>query len=297
MKIGIQLPEVERPVRWAEMRDIAIAIEDCGFDSVWMGDHLLYRERARGTVGPWEAWTSLAAIAEATSRVELGPLVAATSFHSPAMIAKFASTVDEISGGRLILGLGAGWNRTEYDAFGFPFDRRVSRFAEAFTIITTLIREGAIDFDGEFYTLRALELVPPARPDMKIMIGSNGTRMLRIALSRADMWNSWFDAYDNRADGLADLMSLVDDAATDVGRDPGEIERTVAAYVKLGEGRPREYGDKDHHHEVPPIIGPPETIAEEIAAFEAAGISHLQIVLDPIDAVSVEALAGMLLRS
>lgn len=276
------------------MREIAVAVEECGFDSVWIGDHLLYRERDRGTVGPWEAWTSLAAIAEVTSRVELGPLVAATSFHAPAMIAKFASTVDEISGGRLILGLGAGWNRAEYDAFGFPFDRRVSRFAEAFTIIATLVREGTIDFEGEFYTLRDMELVPPARPNMKIMIGSNGPRMLRIALGEADMWNSWFDAYGNRADGLADLRKRVDEAAAAVGRDPSEVERTVAAYVKLDEGRLREYGDTDHHHGVQPITGPPEAIAREIAEFGEAGIAHLQIVLDPINVESVETLAGML---
>ena len=154
MKIGVQLPEVERPVGWAEARDIARTVEDCGFDSIWVGDHLLYRDESGETRGPWEAWTSLAALAEATSRVELAPLVAATSFHNPAMIAKFASTVDEVSGGRLILGLGAGWNRTEYEAFGFPYDHRVSRFEEAFTIIRTLVRTGSIDFEGQYYTDR-----------------------------------------------------------------------------------------------------------------------------------------------
>lgn len=162
MKIGVQLPEVERPVGWAEARDIARTVEDCGFDSIWVGDHLLYRDESGETRGPWEAWTSLAALAEATSRVELAPLVAATSFHNPAMIAKFASTVDEVSGGRLILGLGAGWNRTEYEAFGFPYDHRVSRFEEAFTIIRTLVRKGSIDFEGQYYTHRGMELLPLA---------------------------------------------------------------------------------------------------------------------------------------
>ena len=141
LNVGVQLPEVEREVRWPDLRAMAVRAEELGFDSVWIGDHLLYRppgdDRARG---PWEAWTLLAAIAAVTTRVTLGPLVAATAFHAPAMLAKQAATVDEISGGRLVLGLGAGWNETEFAAFGFPFDHRISRFDEAFTIVRTLLR-------------------------------------------------------------------------------------------------------------------------------------------------------------
>ena len=291
VKIGVQLPEVERPVPWDEWRDIAKTIEDCGFDSVWMGDHLLYRDE-RGASGPREAWTSLAALAVATSRVEIGPLVAATAFHAPAMLAKMAATVDEISGGRLILGLGAGWNRVEFDGFGFPYDHRVSRFEEAFTVISTLIREGAIDFAGEHYTLRDMEMVPRARPDMKILIGSNGPRMLRATMSRADMWNSWYLGFDNRADGLGELMERVDDACRAVGRDPSEVERTVAVYVQLSRGTGRVPGD-DERTGVGPIRGSNEEIAAALRAFGPAGISHLQIVLDPIDAPAVEELAGI----
>ena len=121
---------------------MARAAEEAGFDSVWVGDHLLYDLPGGATRGPWEAWTSLAALAAATERVEIGPLVASTSFHAPAMLAKQAATVDAISNGRLILGLGAGWNEREYRAFGFPYDHRVSRFEEAFTVIRTLLRDG-----------------------------------------------------------------------------------------------------------------------------------------------------------
>src|SRR5207245_9032145 len=135
-----------------------------GFYSVCVGYHGLYRHPTHGARGPWEACTMLAAIAASTTRIAIGPLVACTSFHNPAMLAKLASTVDEISGGRLILGLGAGWNETEYRAFGFPFDRRVSRFAEAFTIIRSLLREGRVDFAGEFYTARDCELIPRLCP-------------------------------------------------------------------------------------------------------------------------------------
>ncbi|HEX6286896.1 MAG TPA: LLM class flavin-dependent oxidoreductase [Acidimicrobiia bacterium] len=289
MKIGVQLPEVERPPSWDETRDIARTIEDCGFDSIWVGDHLLYRDD-RGTRGPFEAWTSLAGLAEVTSRVELGPLVASTSFHSPAMLAKMAATVDEISGGRLILGLGAGWNQVEYQAFGFPYDRRVSRFEEAFTIIRTLVREGAIDWDGEFYTLRDMELVPRARSDIKILVGSNGPRMLRATMAHADMWNSWFDGFGNQVEGLAELTSVVDDACEAVGRAPGEVVHTVALYVQLPGGRGRQPGDDDRGT-ADPISGSRSEIADGLRSFQGAGISHVQIVLDPIDAASVEELA------
>ena len=169
MKVGIQLPEVEREVTWREVREIAITAEEVGFDSIWVGDHLLFRDPVTGVRGPMEAWSMLAALGEATERVLIGPLVASTSFHNPAMIAKKAATVDDISGGRLVLGLGAGWNEAEYAAFGFPFDHRVSRFEEAFTIIRTLLREGAIDYQGTFYTHREMTLLPRARADMPLL--------------------------------------------------------------------------------------------------------------------------------
>jgi len=128
LRVGIQLPEVEREVRWPEYLAMAQAAEAVGFDTLWLGDHLLYRYPDGSTRAPWEAWTMLAGLAAATSRIRLGPLVASTAFHAPAMLAKLAATVDEISGGRLVLGLGAGWNETEFRAFGIPFDRRVARF-------------------------------------------------------------------------------------------------------------------------------------------------------------------------
>lgn len=288
----MQLPEVERGVRWSEVVDIAVAAEDCGFDSIWVGDHLLYRDDI-GPSGPWEAWTSLAALAQATSRVELGPLVAATSFHSPAMVAKMAATVDEISGGRLVLGLGAGWNQVEYDAFGFPFDHRVSRFEEAFTVIRTLVREGRIDYEGAFYTHREMELLPPARPDMKILLGSNGPRMLRIGAPHIDMWNSWFVWFGNRAHGLTALVDELIEACEDTGRDPSTVEMTAAVLVALDRGTGRRAGSEERPG-APPISGSREEIAMELRAFEVAGISHLQVVVDPIDTRAVEELAHVI---
>lgn len=293
MQVGVQLPEVERPVIWPEVRSVATVAEACGLDSVWVGDHLLYRD-ADGARGPFEAWSTLAALSEATERVALGPLVASTSFHSPVMLAKKAATVDDISGGRLILGLGAGWNRTEYDAFGFAYDHRVDRFEEAFTIIRTLLRAGAIDFEGRYYTASQAELIPRPRPDIPLMIGSNGPRMLRIALPHVDLWNTWHTDFGNRSGGLPPLLDLVDDACVDVGRDPAEVGRTVALYVQLPGGQGRSAGSAERPQVEPvPLAALPETLAE----LEALRVGHVMLVLDPIDAASVEKVAAVLGRS
>ncbi|MEN8040548.1 MAG: LLM class flavin-dependent oxidoreductase, partial [Actinomycetota bacterium] len=235
LRVGVQLPEVERLVTWPEVRNMAVAAEAVGFDSLWVGDHLLYRNEGR-TLGPWEAWSMLAGIAAATDRIQIGPLVASTSFHSPAMLAKKAATVDEISGGRLILGLGAGWNRIEYDAFGFPFDHRASRFEEAFLVIRTLLREGAIDFEGKYYTIRDCELVPPARPAMPLMIGSQGPRVLRATLPHVDSWNGWHAWYGNSIEGAGSLLARIDDACAEAERDPSTVERSLAVYVRVPGG-------------------------------------------------------------
>ncbi len=295
LRVGVQLPEVEWPARWTDLLDIARTAEDVGFDSVWIGDHLLYRFASGETRGPWEAWTTLAALAASTSRIQLGPLVACTAFHNPAILAKMAATVDEISGGRLILGLGAGWNETEFAAYGFPFDRRIARFEEAFTIVRTLLQEGAIDFDGTFYQLRDCELVPRGpRPDgPPLMIGSVGPRMLRIALPHAASWNVWFADTGNSPGGVPRLREIVDEACRDVGRDPASIERTVAVQLQMPGGTGRIQGDFSCQKEAP-LAGSPAEIAEELRAYAREGIGHVQLVVDPITAASVEALAPML---
>jgi probable F420-dependent oxidoreductase len=295
IRVGIQLPEVEREVRWPEYVALARGAEDVGFDTIWLGDHLLYRWPGRDPRGPWEAWTMLAALAASTSRIRLGPLVASTAFHAPAMLAKLAATVDEVSGGRLILGLGAGWNETEFAAFGFPFDHRIDRFEEAFTIIRTLLRDGAIDFEGRYYQARDCELLPrPARPGgPPILIGSNGPRMLRITMAHADAWNTWYSDTGNSPAGLPPLLAGVDEACRDVGRDPAEIERTVAVHVRLPGGTGRIMGDSKRAG-IPAVSGAPDEIADELRAYARLGIAEVQLVVDPITLASIEALVPVL---
>src|SRR4051795_3314278 len=163
MRLGVQLPEVERDVRWPEYAAMARAAEESGFDSIWLGDHMLYRGD-RGERGPWDAWTLLAALAAPTDRVRLGPLVACAGFHRPGQLARMAAAVDEVSGGRFVLGIGSGWNETEFRAFGFPFDHKVSRFEEAFEIVRRLLEGGAVSAGGRFASVEDAVLLPlPAR--------------------------------------------------------------------------------------------------------------------------------------
>lgn len=295
MKIGVQLPEIEREVRWPELRDMIMLIEDAGFDSIWVGDHLLYRGEQLGVAGPWECWTQLTAIAALTERVEFGPLVAATSFHNPAMLAKKAATIDEISGGRLILGLGAGWNRTEYEAFGFPYDHRVSRFEEAFTIIRTLLRDGSIDFKGTYYSARDCVILPrgPRPGGPPILIGSYGPRMLAITAPHMDAWNAWHAWFGNDPEGLGPYFDRVDSALRAAGRDPSNIEKTVAVLVQLSGGAGRMAGSFTRG-EARPLVGEADEIAEGLSAFEGAGISHIQLVLDPISHSSIEEMSAII---
>jgi probable F420-dependent oxidoreductase len=297
MKIGVQLPEVEREVRWPELADMARLAEDVGFDSLWVGDHLLYRDPGGLARGPWEAWSLLAALATVTKEVEIGPLVAATSFHNPAMLAKKAATVDDISGGRLILGLGAGWNEVEYRAFGFAYDHRVSRFEEAFTIIRTLLREGAIDFEGVYYQARDCELLPrgPRPQGPPLLVGSIGPRMLRITMPHVDSWNTWHAWYGNDLNRLHTVMDKVDAACAEVGRDPGEVERTTTALVQFPDGVGRTSGDPDSE-DVEPLRGSAEELAASLRAYADHGIGHLQLVLDPITCESLEMMAPVLQR-
>ena len=295
LKVGLQLPEVEREVRWPELRQMAISAEQDGFDSLWVGDHLLYKPADRPPIGPWEAWSTLAALAEATERVEIGPLVASTSFHSPAMLAKLAATVDEISNGRLILGLGAGWNEPDYTAYGFPYDRRASRFEEAFTIIRTLLREGYIDFSGTYYQIRDCTLVPrgPRPNGPPLMLGSMGERMLNFAAPHIDAWNAWHDWFDNTPEGLAPLNATVDEALRASERDPSEVTRTATVFVQLSGGQGRLSGG-EFARPTRPLKGSADQIAEGLRAYAAIGISHLQLVLDPITVEAIEELAPVL---
>lgn len=294
-KIGVQLPEVERFVPWPELIGMAQAAEAVGFDSIWVGDHLLY-DLPDGTArGPWEVFTSMAALAAVTSRVQIGSLVASLGFHEPAMLAKMAATVDAISGGRLILGIGAGWNQREYDAYGIAFDHRVDRFEEAFGLVRRLLAGDTVTHAGTYYTLDRCVVDPPAvRPGGPLlMLGSNSPRMLSIGLPHVDQWNVWWTLYGNTPEGLAAVVADVRARTAAVGRDPDEVEATACVYVQVPGGSGRAMGDPTMAN-VEPLTGSPEQLADHLAAFAEVGAAHLQLVVDPITQESIEWLGQVL---
>jgi alkanesulfonate monooxygenase SsuD/methylene tetrahydromethanopterin reductase-like flavin-dependent oxidoreductase (luciferase family) len=295
LRVGVQMPEIERPVRWPELGTMIRTAEEAGFDSLWVGDHFLYRMEDRSVDAPWDAWSLLAAAAAITSRITIGPLVTPVGFYNPAVLAKKAATVDEISGCRLVLGLGAGWNEVEFRGYGVPYDHRISRFAEAFTIIRTLLQEGAIDFEGEYFSARDCELVPRSRPGgPPIMVGSVGERMLDITLPYVQSWNVWHADTGNRPDGVAALRAKVDAACVKVGRDPSSVEATVCALVRMSGGSGRRQGDGYTDRTPNPLRGDPEIVAEELRAYARAGVREVQVVLDPITVESIAAFAPIL---
>lgn len=273
MRVGIQLPEVEREVRWPEYLAMAKAADEVGFASIWVGDHLLYDGPERG---PWEVWTLMSALAASTERVTIGPLVACAGFHPPGLIAKMAATIDEVSGGRFTLGLGSGWNRREFDAFGIPYDKRVSRFEEAFTIIRGLLAGERVTLDGRFHRADDAVLLPkPARP-VPLMIGSNGPRTLSIAAPYCTAWNTWWDDFGNTPEGFAALQASI----------PPHLERSACLLVQL-DGQPVE-------RPTPFPAVPEARFAATLREMQEAGADEVIVVASPITERSIRALGEML---
>jgi probable F420-dependent oxidoreductase len=288
LRIGVQLPEVERRVAWPEYAAMARAAEESGFDSVWVGDHLLYRGEDRDETGPWDGWTLLAAIAAATERIHLGPLVACSAFRTPGILARTAAAVDEVSEGRLILGIGAGWNEAEFQAFGVPFDHRGSRFIEEFEILRRLLDGERVTFAGRFQHTHDAVLLPIPSRRPPLMIGSSGERILRATLPHADAWNAWFSLFGNTPEGFAKETLKVDAALEDVGLPSRKVSRSACVLISLGSG-PIERSTEG----VAPIAGTMEEIGKRLREFAEAGADEAIVVVSPITETSIRDLAEM----
>jgi alkanesulfonate monooxygenase SsuD/methylene tetrahydromethanopterin reductase-like flavin-dependent oxidoreductase (luciferase family) len=277
-------------VRWPEYAAMARAAEEVGFDSIWVGDHLLYRGDGRPERAPWDAWTLLAGLAGATERVTLGPLVACTAFHRPGVLARTAAAVDELSGGRLVVALGAGWNETEFRAFGIPFDHRVARFCEAFDIVRRLLAGERVTFAGAHETVADALLLPAPARRPPLMVGATGPRMLAATLPHVDAWNIWYEWYGNTPEGLAAANRTVDEATRRAGRDPAAIRRSACALVVLD----RAARERPLTDEVPPLEGSPERIASGLRDLAEAGADEAILVVSPITERSIRLLGETL---
>lgn len=300
LKVGLIVPQWPGSLggdtpRWKDTLVVARRAEEVGFDSLWVADDLLVRFRGGEPLGMWECWSLLSALAAATSRVELGTLVACNNFRNPALLAKMADTVDEISGGRLILGLGAGGDSGEHRAFGFRWEHRFDRFEEALRIIRGLLREGHADFEGKHYRVRGCELRPrgPRTNGPPVLIGTvtPGPRMLRLTAQYADLWNGWLVFGSSAPEEIPPLRAALDHACEKIGRDPATLRRTVAVGVALP-GHRLVFGPWDITSGA--LTGSPEELAAAFRAFARQGISHAQVYLAPNTSAGIEAFAPVL---
>ena len=280
MKIGLMVflandRENNRKRPYEAIRAIAQQAEADGFDSIWLADHLLYRKPGEPTRGIWECWTLLAALAEATQRVEIGTLVLCNSFRNPAILAKMATAVDEVSGGRLILGIGAGWNEPEYQAFGLPFDHRVNRFEEALQILKPLLREGHVDFAGQYYHARNCDDVPrgPRQAGPPLLVGSEGPRMLKLTAQYADLWNT---GYMGQPETMIPRLAKIEAACRAIGRDPATLGITALIGLWFPDLQAKQPSFLDN-----PLTGTVQELAAAIRGYAQLGVQHIMFQCEP----------------
>ncbi len=273
--------------RYKDIEEMAKATESAGFDSFWLADHVIFRSPGGENAGQWEAFTFLSALAAATSRIALGPLVACTSFRNPALLAKMADALDEISNGRFILGLGCGWNEPEYTMFGWPFDHRVGRFEEAMAIIAPLLREGRADFHGDYYEATDAVLRPrgPSPQGPPLMIGGTRPRMLRLTARYADIYNT--DTVF-AAERVSELWAEVRAACAAVGRDPATLELTSFTSVRVLQ--PGETAQPDEQA----IVGTAAEVAAELRRFAETGVTHLILRFEQLGVAGIERFAPVM---
>ncbi|HYH93111.1 MAG TPA: LLM class flavin-dependent oxidoreductase [Candidatus Saccharimonadales bacterium] len=286
--LGLNLPYVEgamdgRTPRWHDILAMAQTAEAVGFDAVWISDHVGFGDPDGEWTGAWESWTLLSALAAATTRVELGTYVLAAPLRQPAMLAKMAETLDEVSGGRLILGLGAGWNEPEFSSYGIPFDDRFDRFEDMLRIVTRMLRDGESTHRGRTTETRSARLAPrgPRPTGLPVMVGATGPRMLRLTAELADHWNGGL----RRLDEVPPLLAALDAACQAVGRDPSTMTRSVEVLVGTSASRPERAAEERE------IRGTASDIAAELRRFAALGIDHLQVQLRPNSIEGVEGFA------
>jgi alkanesulfonate monooxygenase SsuD/methylene tetrahydromethanopterin reductase-like flavin-dependent oxidoreductase (luciferase family) len=269
--------------RFRDMLELAQIGEELGFDGVWVPDHFVVRAEAQPERGVWEGWTTLAGLAAATNRIVLGSFVTCLGWRHPGIVAKMAENLDEISDGRFVLGIGAGWHQPEYEMFGLPFDHRVDRFENAIEIIHPLLRAGRASYQGPYYQVQDASNLPRgprgAAGGPPILVGTSGPRMMRLTARFADAWNS---DWQREPATLVPHLQRLDEACREVGRDPRTLVRTSSGNVAMpGCLNRRPKG----------LAGEPAQIAETIVGFRALGLRHWVAGLDPCTPKSLEQFA------
>ncbi len=310
LKLGLFLPTWSGALNGAtpSTRDVvalAQLAEQVGFDAVWVSDHHYYEpyldyrivgielpaEYAGIKVGAWECWTLVTAVAMATTRVEIGTLVTNAGLRNPALFARMVDTVDDLSNGRITLGIGAGDFESEHRAFGYPFERRISRFEEALAIITPLLRGECVNYQGEFHRAEDAALLPKAAraEGPLIMIGTlhGGPRMTRLVAQYADMWNCILAFGDCGPASYLAAWERVRMACEKHGRDPATVIRHATVAVNLTNGEYPIPGSV-------PLSGAPDSIAQQLAEFAAMDVQHVSVMPHPWDREGIVRFADVL---
>jgi alkanesulfonate monooxygenase SsuD/methylene tetrahydromethanopterin reductase-like flavin-dependent oxidoreductase (luciferase family) len=290
IEIGIVAPVYQtgaerRTVRWPEIRDIAVRAEAIGFDAVWVPDELVWFLEGEPPVGVWEGVSMMGALAAVTSRVKLGSWVMSALHRNPGIIAKVVETLDEISGGRFVFGLGAGhaWPGQAH-AFGLPEDKVFDRFDEALQVIVPLLREGRANFEGNYHAARELPQNPrgPRPGRIPLMIGGNGPKGQRAAVRSADIWSGWTDKHVDEAYGRIPTLEAI---CAEEGRDPKSIGRSIGVGV-------RPLPDAQKRDDI--LTGTAEEIAGKIRSYGEAGYTQVELQFGPPTVEALEALAPVL---
>jgi alkanesulfonate monooxygenase SsuD/methylene tetrahydromethanopterin reductase-like flavin-dependent oxidoreductase (luciferase family) len=283
-------PGEDHEPSWASVRELATTAEAVGFDMFVFEDVLMYRGEEH-TDGCWESMTIAAALAEATSTIRFGQSVVNAPYRAPALTASMATTLDEISEGRYVLGVGAGNSpESDYVGFGFPTDQRYSRFAEWIEIVSTLLREGRVDRTGEYWSANGAELVlrGPSPHGPKINIAAGGPKMLALAAQYADEWNwwGWDETIDDISARIGPLMVALDDACESIGRDPQGLVRTIDVYSVVPPGLSADGSTMEQ-----PVSGSAEDIAGFVGELGALGFTEVRVDLTDKTPHGVEAMA------
>jgi alkanesulfonate monooxygenase SsuD/methylene tetrahydromethanopterin reductase-like flavin-dependent oxidoreductase (luciferase family) len=294
LKIGLYIRLLGRPgtepppPSWTSVRDHALAAEAAGYDLVVLEDALLYADEG-GAIGVWESVSMAAAVAAVTSTIGIGHAVINSPYRPPAITAKIATTLDEISGGRYTFGLGLGNTPDDYPLFGIDADPRYSRFAEAIQIIHGLLRDGRTDFEGTYYRAPGAQLVlrgpRPAGPP--IVIAAGKPRALRLVARYADEWNWWIAERDGEP-RLREVVAEMERACDEVGRDPSALRRSLDVFSVAVPGVP-DVADGSNELQ---IGGPPDSIADALLAYGELGFDEVRLNLRaPSDVPRTEAIA------
>jgi alkanesulfonate monooxygenase SsuD/methylene tetrahydromethanopterin reductase-like flavin-dependent oxidoreductase (luciferase family) len=294
MRVGVILPmgsHANEPRPWPEVRAYALAAEAAGLDALWAFDHALFRFPGQAERGAHEPWTILALLGEATSTIGLGSLVLGMRFRHPAVLAKAAVTLDEASGGRVTLGVGAGWHDPEYRAFGIPLDHRLSRTEEGMELIRRLLDGERVTLSGRFYPAEDAVLLPPPARRIPLLSSARSGRMMRIVARWTDAWNSaWVARPDDPL--LMGRMAELDRACLEVGRDPASLVRTAGVSIRFPDADlPGPTGDRAKD-----LMGSTDELAAGLARFADVGYAEVMIWPEPMTIGSVEAIGEAVAR-